>query len=637
MSLVRCLDLGMEFAGDYVLRGVNCTIEHNNRIGLIGINGSGKSTLIRLILGEMTPSLGSVERAKNLRIAYLEQNPALQLSKRMIDYVREAREDILELNSSMQLLSQKLDIRHDEKIQERLEAVVSKMDSIGAFEHANRIKYVLESLGFAEDEWEKRIADFSGGERTRITLARILLSEYDLLILDEPTNHLDLAMISWLESFLAASDKPYLVVSHDRVFLDAIAGSIYALEGGELSITKGNYSSYFEAAKIARLTQEREAKRQEKFIAETQDFIRRNMAGQKTKQAQARQKLLDKLEPIQRVKSKPVANLRMGESRRSGNDLFAFKDAAFGIDGVRELAREIELSAFRGDRIALIGKNGCGKTTLLRILTDKHEVSAGLFKKGASLDIGYFDQHQNYLDESLTVLETIWRLVPSEPRGYVLSWLARFSFRGDDVDKQVSVLSGGEKSRLYLAAMIHEKPNLLILDEPTNHLDIPMRDALLQALQEYDGSIIFVSHDRHFIRSLATKYWHFQSLLDEHVQLYTTVRESDLELDEILRLAFTLPEIKKDAPPPRERKRRVNPLALKMIQDEIDALCAKKNALKSRLEEIHGVFADSAIYSDSERLMQIKNEEGDIKAEISAMKHEITKKEDQYLELACDE
>ncbi len=635
--MIQCLDLGMEFAGDYVLRGVNCTIEHNSKIGLIGANGSGKSTLIRLMLGEMTPSLGRVVRARNLRIAYLEQNPALKLHKKLIDYVSEARPDIIQLNRSMQELSASLDDKHDEKTAEELDKVVAKMDAIGAFEHANRIKFVLTSLGFDEGEWEKRLADFSGGERTRISLAHILLSEYDLLILDEPTNHLDIAMISWLESFLNSSDKPYLIVSHDREFLDGIARSIYALEDSLLTITRGNFTSYYEAAKIARLTREREAKRQEKFIAETEDFIRRNIAGQKTKQAQARQKILDRMEPVERVKRLETANLRLGESRRSGNDLFALKDASFGIEGVRELARDVDLSAFRGDRIALIGMNGCGKTTLLRILMEKHEISSGSFKSGASMDIGYFDQHQNYLDESLSVLETIWRLVPGEPKGYVLSWLARFSFRGDDVDKKVSVLSGGERSRLYLAELIHQSPNMLILDEPTNHLDIPMRDALLEALQEYDGSIIFVSHDRHFIRTLANKYWMFQKLIDESNTIYTTVKECDLELDEIMQLAFIEPEVKKDVPKPRTRQRRVNPLSLKMIQDEIDELLTKKAALKARLNEIHDSLSDSAIYSNQEALMQFKAEETEIEKEMIELKQKINNKEDEYLELACDE
>ncbi len=635
MSLVQCIDIGIDFAGKQILSAVNCTIEHNSKIGLIGPNGSGKSTLIKMILGALTPSTGKILRAKKCRIAYLAQNALLDPDMVMIDYIENARGDIHSLKIRMEDLSLQLQTQHDNKIQAELNAIIEEMHALGAFEHENQIKYVLSSLGFPDTEWHKKIHQFSGGEQTRICLAAILLTDYDLLILDEPTNHLDIAMTRWLERFLFGNTRPYLVVSHDRVFLDNTVTSIHFIRDNTIRISKGNYSSFYEADQIARLAQERQYDRQQKFIAETEAFIQKNIAGQKTAMAKSRLKMLARMDIVQKPHQQRSVVLRMDNAARSGNDVFVLRNLSFGIGKHRVLAERVNIRAHWQDRIALIGPNGCGKSTLLKILRDEHEILDGELKIGASLSIAYFDQHQSYLDEGLTVMETLWSLVPNEPRGYVLSWLARFGFTGDDVDKQVSVLSGGEKSRLYLSVLIHEKPNLLILDEPTNHLDIPMRDALLEALQSFTGTIIFVSHDRHFIRNLATKFWVFTRRL-EGSRIYPCVEEPEADAEAAIELAFSEPELPKSAPAPREKKRKINPWHIKQLEQQIAEKNNDLEQIYARMDEIHHLLAQKDTYQDKEQVLLLNAEIDTLKQRTLEFKKEIDVLEDSYLELSCE-
>ncbi len=636
MSLVQCIDLGIDFAGNYILKSVNCTIEHNSRIGLIGANGSGKSTLIKMILGDLRPSEGKILKARQLKIAYLAQNTSINPRLTLMEYIQSAREDIQKLKAQMVSLSRELDECEDVATHRLLNSVIEKMHQIKAFEHENEIKHVLLSLGFPEGIWEKRIGDFSGGEQTRICLAYLLLNQYDLLILDEPTNHLDLAMIRWLENYLRDNPKPFMVVSHDRVFLDKITRSIYAISGARLSISKGNYSSYHEARQIALMSQTRQYERQQKYIQSTRAFIQKNIAGQKTNQAKSRLKMLEKLELVDAPEAEQKIRLHMQGADRSGNDVFRMKDLSFGIGDELLLAEKVDLEAYWRDRIAIIGPNGCGKSTLLHILMDQHPILSGEIYHGASLKIGYYDQHQNQLDESLTVMQTLWNIVPDETQGYVLSWLARFGFRGDDVDKRVSILSGGEKSRLYLSVLIHEKPNLLILDEPTNHLDIPMNDALLEALQDFSGTIIFVSHDRYFIRQLASKFWVFTRHLEES-RIISSIREPDLDVDAAIELAFVEPELPKAKPQIREKKRKVNPWHLQQLHDEIVSQTQSKEIAEKRLEEIHMSMSDPATYANTERVRILSEDERALQSQIAEIEERISILEDEYLELACED
>lgn len=636
MSLVQVIDASLEFAGNYVLKNINCTLEHNSRIGLIGPNGSGKSTLLRMMLGQLNPSSGEVIRAKKCHIAYLAQNFSLDPQQTLYTHVSSARSDIQGLHRQIIGLSQDLQHSPNPETEAKLNQVLEQFQNLGGDEFENELKFVCSSLGFTEADYDKPASYFSGGEQTRICLAAILLTPFDLLILDEPTNHLDIAMIAWLEKYLVQLSKPYLVVSHDRNFLDNTINSIYSLRDGHLSITKGNYSSFAEADAIARKAQERQFERQQKFISETEDFIARNMAGQKTNMAKSRLKMLSRMEIIQKPKQEKQVKLNIQSQNRSGNDIYTMEDLTFGIDEKQILASEVNLKAHYQDRICILGANGCGKTTLLKVMLGERPIISGRLKIGASLEIAYYDQHQVTLDNRLTVMDTLWQLIPEATRGYVLGWLARFGFKGDDVDKYVRVLSGGEKSRLNLCVLIHSQPNLLIMDEPTNHLDISMSDELLKALDNYTGTIIFVSHDRWFIRKLATKYWVFNQVIKDGKYL-KTITECQDNLDEAIHLAFNKPELPRQAPKPRAKKKKINPWYLEQIHQQIEVINTKIGTAQLNLNDIHQRLAQSDTYSSPERVLEMQTKMKQLENEIAIYSVQIAELETKYLEMSYED
>lgn len=624
----------MEFSGNYVLSDLSCSIEFNSKIGLIGPNGCGKSTLLRVMLGNTQATEGTVSIAKKCKVAYLAQNMQIDTELKMRDYVMSSRKDIRDLWQQIESLSSELHISHDALTEEILSKAINKYQSLGGFEYENEVKYILTMFSFPESVWDKAVSDFSGGEQTRIRLAYILLSQYDLLILDEPTNHLDIAMIAWLEKYLNKLDKPFLVVSHDRAFLDNVVSTIFFLNEGRIFITKGNYSSFKGAWDIEQSSRLRQYERQQKWLEETRDFIRRNMAGQKTVQAACRLKQIQKTEIIDKPTAKKAPNLNIKISGRSGNDVFVLQDAELGIQDL-SLARDINLFAHYQDRICIIGPNGCGKTTLIKTLLGEQELQAGILKIGASLDIGYYDQHQMILNSSQTVKESFWQIIPDATIGYVLSWLARFGFRGDDVDKKIEVLSGGEKSRLYLCHLIHQNPNLLILDEPTNHLDIEMSDALLSALESYQGTIIFVSHDRYFVKSLANKYWVFRKKVNGN-SLYSTVEETDGDLDTAIELSFGTPEVPREEPKARERKKKINPWHLQQLSEKIEAANLKKQQLEDQISKIHLQLASSESYTNPLTIRDLNATLQSCQDDLIAISNAIADLEDQYLEMSYE-
>ncbi len=628
MSLIRLENASIEFSGNYLFRNISCSLEHNSRIGLIGPNGCGKTTLLKLMLRELEPSEGTVSGSKRLQVAYLSQVPEFETELLVEEYVRSARPELQAAWEDIMSASRANDLNRLHKSEESFQ-------QLGGYSFDTEMKLTLSALKFPQELWNRKLTTFSGGERTRLALAKILLSRHDLLLLDEPTNHLDIAMTQWLEKYLNNQLCPFLVISHDRTFLDKTVSTILHLENGSLSVTKGNYTSFHEAQKIRLLEHERQWKQQQKWLKDTRDFIARNIAGQKTAQAKGRLKILNRTQLLDRPREKKQIKLNVQSKDRSGNDVFRLENVAFGV-GDKLLARNVDLYCGYKDRICLLGQNGSGKTSLIKLLLEESEPREGLVRVGANLQIGYYDQYQNELDDGQTVFETLRQLVPMAPEGYVLGWLARFGFRGDDVQKFVSVLSGGEKSRLCLALLIHEKPNLLILDEPTNHLDIMMMDALLDALQDYEGTIIFVSHDRFFIRQLATRYWVFQKV-KQGAEIFPTVREAELPFEELLELAYSEPEGERmKSEQVSNRVKRVNPWVLEQLQKQIEQHHQSILAKQNELRDIQGLLSVRETYARADRFRELNKQAAELENCIAELRSTIDQLENQYLELSYE-
>src|SRR5437763_5485141 len=509
--LFRLEDVHKFYGAHEVLRDVTLQVNPGERVGLVGRNGAGKTTIFRLLMRREEADRGEVILLRGLRVGLLEQQPVFGGDQSIRDEalsvfaaVRDMETEMTRLEHAMaELEGAALDaVMHDySDLRHRYEIE-------GGFTYQARAEAVLIGLGFKSAEMTQPAEQLSGGQKARLALAKLLLSEPDVLLLDEPTNHLDVNAVEWLEDFLSEYKRAFVISSHDRFLLDRTASKIIDIDAGRASVYTGNYTAYVKQRDERRLVQQREYDQQQELIARTEEFIRRNLAGQKTKQAKSRRKMLEKLERVDAVRDDHTASFGIRGVARAGDNVLAVSELAVGY-GQKALARAINFLLRRGERLGIIGPNGTGKTTFLKTLIGDLEPLDGGFTWGANVQVEYFDQELESLDLSSTVIEEIAvaapRATPNELRGY----LARFLFTGDDIFKPVAGLSGGEKSRLALAKLIYSRANVLLLDEPTNHLDIPAREALEQALVEYPGTIITVSHDRYFLDKLATEILHF--------------------------------------------------------------------------------------------------------------------------------
>lgn len=626
MSLLNTEDLSHNFCDIDIFKNISFSVEKNSKIGLVGKNGCGKSTLFNIISGNILPHKGKLSYAKKIKISYLTQEPDLPEDINLYDFVVQSRPDYLELEAKLRQAEHELSIDSSEKNMKKLANLQQKFELIDGYNYKTKIKLVLTNLKFPQSVWEKPIANFSGGEKTRIQLAKILLEPFNLLLLDEPTNHLDLSMIFWLENYLKKLDQPYIIISHDRYFLDNTITKIFELENCRLHQYNCNYTNYKTAKKSNIELQTKQYERQQKYIKKTQDFIQKNMAGQKVNQAKSRQKMLEKMDVIEKPENEKKIKLNIESSSRSGNDVCKFHQATIGYPG-NILAQNIDLELFYQDKIAVVGPNGCGKTTLLKILNKELKPINGNIKLGASLQIGFYDQMHLRLNDSLTVKETIWQLVPTAEQGYVLGYLAKFGFRDDNVEKPVSVLSGGEKARLYLAKLLHQHPNFLILDEPTNHLDLNMIDSLEEALRNYNGTIVFVSHDRYFIEKVASKKWSFEN---------GTIIETKAKLEEIFakqKNSGTSSKKEKHSMSKRDNSSKTNPIILEKKLQVIENKNSHLEKMEDELLSLQSVFYDQNIYSNPGKVKNLNIEIKFLKDNIAKLKKEIDILEDEYLKL----
>lgn len=510
--LFRFSDVCKSYGAQQVLRAVSFQVNPGEHVGLVGRNGAGKTTILRLIAESETPDSGSIDRLRGLRLGVLSQHVDFDGDRSVLDTA-------LEVFAELQALESRLrDLEHEmtEASGDRLTTILDRYsEAQHAYEHAGGFSYharaeaVLLGLGFTTDEFGKAVGNLSGGEKNRLGLARLLLLEPDVLLLDEPTNHLDVEAVEWLEDFLSAYKSAYIIVSHDRFFLDHTVGRVLDLEAGRVDSYKGNYSDYLEERQERREAQQRAFEQQQELIARTEEFIRRNIAGQKTKQAKSRRKMLERLERIASVNDADTANFKLPSTARTGDQVLIVERLTIGFP-TRALARDITLTLRRGERLGIIGGNGTGKTTFLRTILGKLPALEGESRWGAGVSIGYYDQQLRMVDDRHTVIEELRTIAPaSVTDGELRGFLGRFLFSGDDVFKSVAALSGGEKGRLAIAKLIYSRANVLVLDEPTNHLDIASCEALEDALNEYGGTILTVSHDRYFLDRIATRILFF--------------------------------------------------------------------------------------------------------------------------------
>ena len=518
MIIAQGHDLEQQFGANTLFKNVTFSIDSNARIGLVGPNGVGKTTLLKIMTGEQEPTRGEFTVNKGIDVGYIAQENALNEEKTIWDEMESVFAPLIkEAKSLTHMQEQIAEHPEDQELLKQYDQKQFAFEQKGGYTYQSDIKSILNGFKFPEDTWQKKIGSLSGGEKTRLAFVKLLLRKPALLLLDEPTNYLDLDTLDWLEGFLKNYSGAILVVSHDQYFLDHLATQIFELQFGKLTPFKGNYSAYVMQREQRDKDQEAAYEKQQNEIKKDEEFIQKNLVrATTTKRAQSRRKKLEKIERIKPPKHKSKVRIHFNSERPSGKEVLILNDLTIGYPD-KTMVSDISFQINKGDRVAIIGPNGIGKSTLLKTIMKQLQPKGGSIKYGASLDIGYYDQELQRLDPSKTVLDTVWDRHKTMPERDVRSILASFLFTAKDIDKTVGQLSGGQKARLTLTVLSLEHDNFLLMDEPTNHLDIEAKEVLEKALKDFDGTLLFVSHDRYFINQLANK---IVSVRDGHAKIY---------------------------------------------------------------------------------------------------------------------
>ncbi|MBM7622167.1 ATP-binding cassette subfamily F protein 3 [Bacillus tianshenii] len=637
MIILQINQLTKYFGADLILSNIKLEVQSKDRIALVGRNGAGKSTLLKIISNQLSYDSGDIIKPKDVSIGYLAQDTGLETERSIWDEMLTVFSGLKEMESQMRTLEAKMgDPAYFEdgplyaRILKEYDEIQESFKQKGGFQYEADIRSVLHGLRFSEFDYQTQIETLSGGQRTRLALAKLLLTKPDLLILDEPTNHLDIDTLSWLEGYLQGYPGALLIVSHDRYFLDKVVTTVYEISRKQSAKFVGNYSAYL-AQKAEQY--ERDIKmfeKQQDEIAKLQDFVQRNLArASTTKRAQSRRKQLDKMQVMDRPKGdEKSASIMFDIDRQSGNDVLKAKDLAVSYDRT-PIFQHVDLSLSRGDSVALVGPNGIGKSTLLKTLVKQLDPLEGSFSFGANVSVSYYDQQQADLTSNKTVLAELWDEYPSKMEKEIRTVLGNFLFSGDDVLKPVSTLSGGEKARLALSKMMLQRSNVLILDEPTNHLDLDSKEILENALIDYPGTILFVSHDRYFINRLATKVYELSRVgATEYLGDYDYYIEKKEEAMELARLeseassATTVRSLQAEKEKPsyeqekeakrleRQKKRR-----LEEIEKEIEEI-------ENRLEENESQLCLPEVYQDHEKVLELNTHNEELQERLMALMEE---------------
>ena len=611
MIILQANKIERSFAGEVLFDNINLQVDERDRIALVGKNGAGKSTLLKILVGEEEPTSGEINKKKDISLSYLAQDSRFESENTIYDEMLHVFDD---LRRTEQQLRQ-MELEMGEKSGEDLEKLMSDYDRLsenfrqaGGFTYEADIRAILNGFKFDESMWQMKIAELSGGQNTRLALAKMLLEKPNLLVLDEPTNHLDIETIAWLENYLVNYSGALIIVSHDRYFLDKVATITLDLTKHSLDRYVGNYSRFVELREQKIATEAKNYEKQQKEIAALEDFVNRNLVrASTTKRAQSRRKQLEKMERLDKPEAgKKSANMTFQSEKTSGNVVLTVENVAIGYDG-EVLSEPINLDLRKMNAVAIVGPNGIGKSTFIKSIVDQIPFIKGEKRFGANVEVGYYDQTQSKLTASNTVLDELWNDFKLTPEVEIRNRLGAFLFSGDDVKKSVGMLSGGEKARLLLAKLSMENNNFLILDEPTNHLDIDSKEVLENALIDFDGTLLFVSHDRYFINRVAT---HVLELSENGSILY--LGDYDYYVDK--KAEMEVSQIEEDST--SNQAKEASPVndyqAQKESQKEVRKLMRQIESLEAEIEELESqsqVISEQMLETnDAEKLMELQAE-----------------------------
>ena len=641
--ILSCQNISKAFVENQVLKNVSFHIEDHEKAAIVGINGAGKTTLLRIIVGEMTPDDGQVVLAKDKTLGYLAQNSTVDTSHTIYEELLSVKADLLRLEEKIRECENNMKHADGDALEDLMKQYTSlthAFETGGGYLYRSELVGVLKGLGFTEDEFSKPVATLSGGQKTRVALGRLLLQNPDLIILDEPTNHLDMNSIAWLETYLLNYKGAVLIVSHDRYFLDRIAGKVIEIDQSKATTFMGNYSDYAVkkeqlrvAAWNAYMNQQREIKHQEEVIEKLKSFNREKSI----KRAESREKMLDKIEVIEKP-SEVRTDMKLTLTPRilSGNDVLTVEHLSKSFDS-HKLFADVNFEIKRGEHVAIIGDNGSGKTTLLKILNGLIPADQGTFRLGSNVEIGYYDQEHHVLHSEKTLFEEISDDYPYLNNTQIRNVLAAFLFTGEDVFKRISDLSGGERGRVSLAKLVLSNANFLILDEPTNHLDIMSKEILEDALNGYEGTILYVSHDRYFINRTAHRildltegqfvsyFGNYDYYLEKHDTVMAAIEANapqNADADSAVAAKAAESEVKLDWKAQKEEQAR-----LRKKENDLKKCEEKIAELEARISEIDTEMSDPAIGTQVAKLQELTKEQ-------AACQEQLEKLYEQWEELA---
>ena len=619
--LIQLNNVTKNFVVNEIFSNVKMEINDKDRVAIVGRNGAGKSTLLKIISGELSFDSGERTISKNTTIGYLSQEFIVREDLSIYEEMITCFDEIISLEANLEKLSYELtpeNIENDPGLLDRFDRLQNEVLTHKDYHYKSKIESVLYGLDFTKDVFDKKISTFSGGEKTRLSMAKLLLSEPDLLILDEPTNHLDMENVAWLENYLSSYNGAIVIVSHDRYFLDKVVNVVYNLEFGKLKKYVGNYSKFLKQYEEDYEKQLKEFTSQQKDIKRLEEFVQKNIARASTsKMAKSRQKVLDKMELIDNPKKDDkAANIEFKIKEQSGRDVLMIENLKVGYDG-KQVGNAYNFSVYKGDRIAIVGRNGIGKSTLIKTIAKKQSALGGSVHYGSKVSLGYYDQKQAEFESSKTILNELWDEYPLMKEAEVRTVLGRFLFRGDSVLKIVRDLSGGEKARLQLAKLMLEKNNLLVLDEPTNHLDITSKQVLEDALENYEGTIVFVSHDRYFINKIANKVL---DITGDDYSIYLGNYDYYLEKREQELIAKKLKEEKTDEVQEKvandyalgkEEKKRI-----RKLERTREELLEKIESLEEKVSLVNNELTKEEVYTDAIKVQEYNEELRSLNQEI---------------------